>query len=479
MKLKYIIIWGILIGIFGCSSIKRGANKSIEGTWESLGYGRILKIKNNTFIIGDITKFSCQELFSGKISDFGNKIQLKNDTLSVKEGINEYFFTKIPDSPALCKKGSPERQNAEAKANDPMFNFEVLWDIFQTHYAYFDLRGINPEKMFAAYMPRVNVNTTEAELFFILDEMLSSFNDGHIGIEANDKIMEEASKLYKVKYLKSSKKDSLPKLKKHRVAEAIAAKYIPKGTSIKNGNLRWGIIDNNIGYFQLNQMMGLANYNISDTLSYREYWTAYFDKLEMTENSTANELEGLNTSLDRIMKEFANTKAIIIDLRFNGGGTDEIGMDVLKRFNGKEQLVFTKKARHGLGFTPTVKVSQPAIKNPYNKPVYLLISGESASATEIMVLSSLSMPNITKIGSATEGVFSDILDKRLPNGWEIGLSNEVYLDMNNNNFEGKGIKADIHIPYPRDTQEFLHKLMSDLKEDDLAILGALKNLNTN
>ena len=123
MKLKYIIIWGVLIGIFGCSSIKRGANKSIEGTWESLGYGRILKIKNNKFIIGDITKFSCQELFSGKISDFGNKIQLKNDTLSVKEGINEYFFTKIPDSPALCKKGSPERQNAEAKANDPMFNF--------------------------------------------------------------------------------------------------------------------------------------------------------------------------------------------------------------------------------------------------------------------------------------------------------------------------------------------------------------------
>jgi C-terminal processing protease CtpA/Prc len=141
--------------------------------------------------------------------------------------------------------------------------------------------------------------------------------------------------------------------------------------------------------------------------------------------------------------------------------------------------VFTKKARHGLGFTPTVKVSQPAIKNPYNQPVYLLISGESASATEIMVLSSLSMPNITKIGSTTEGVFSDILDKQLPNGWGIGLSNEVYLDMNNNNFEGKGIKADINIPYPRDTQEFLHKLMSDLKEDDLAILGALKNLNTN
>jgi hypothetical protein len=44
MKLKYIIIWGILIGIFGCSSIKRVTNKSIEGTWESLGYGRILKI---------------------------------------------------------------------------------------------------------------------------------------------------------------------------------------------------------------------------------------------------------------------------------------------------------------------------------------------------------------------------------------------------------------------------------------------------
>lgn len=456
----------------GCQDKTDEKPNTTEGVWESVGYGRIVNIEDGEFILADVTKFSCMELMSGEISDLGKALELKNDTLSLKDGINIYYFTRIDNAPTLCVTDSPERKLANSKANDPEHNFEALWDTFKTHYAYFDLRGVDPDKMYAEYRPRVTSNTTEAELFFIIYDMLESFDDGHISIEADDDIMDEAYKLYLTKYPNEEEID-LPKLRKHNVAKAVADKYIPDGQSVKNGNLRWGILKDNVGYLQLNQMMGLADYSISDTLSYANYWRAYFEKLETVENDTADELKGLNTTLDIIMKDFDNTNALIIDVRFNGGGKDEVGMDVLKRLNAKEQIVFTKKARLDDSYTPIIKVSQPAVENPYNKPVYLLISVESASATEIMALSSLSMPNVTRIGAATEGVFSDVLDKELPNGWEFGLSSEVYLDMNGINYESKGIPADIKVDYKRDTQKFLQKVMSDLTENDACIQSAL------
>ncbi|WP_415373843.1 hypothetical protein [Patiriisocius sp. Uisw_017] len=68
---------------------------------------------------------------------------------------------------------------------------------------------------------------------------------------------------------------------------------------------------------------------------------------------------------------------------------------------------------------------QTATKKPYTNPVYLLIATESESATKIMILSSLSIPTVIRIGSNTEGLFLDVLDKTLPTGWEFGLSSEV------------------------------------------------------
>jgi len=36
----------------------------------------------------------------GEISDFGDKLKLQNDTLSLEDGIN-YLFTRIADAPRI------------------------------------------------------------------------------------------------------------------------------------------------------------------------------------------------------------------------------------------------------------------------------------------------------------------------------------------------------------------------------------------
>lgn len=55
-------------------------------------------------------------------------------------------------------------------------------------------------------------------------------------------------------------------------------------------------------------------------------------------------------------------------------------------------------------------------------------------------------PHITRIGENTQGVFSDVLERRLPNGWSFGLPNEVFLTPDGKAFDGAGIPPDIRVP---------------------------------
>lgn len=55
-------------------------------------------------------------------------------------------------------------------------------------------------------------------------------------------------------------------------------------------------------------------------------------------------------------------------------------------------------------------------------------------------------PHITRVGANTQGVFSDELNRILPNGWTFGLSNETYFTKDGRTFEGTGVPPDIEVP---------------------------------
>ena len=82
----------------------------------------------------------------------------------------------------------------------------------------------------------------------------------------------------------------------------------------------------------------------------------------------------------------------------------------------------------------------------------------------------MAYPNIKRIGSNTEGIFSSTLDKKLPNGWAYEFSNEVYTDLEGNNYENRGIPADYKINYPLNKEEFIDELYQQIElEKDEAI----------
>jgi C-terminal processing protease CtpA/Prc len=56
------------------------------------------------------------------------------------------------------------------------------------------------------------------------------------------------------------------------------------------------------------------------------------------------------------------------------------------------------------------------------------------------------LPQVVRVGEPTLGILSDNLYKRLPNGWEVGLSNERYEAPGGELYEGTGIPPQVPVP---------------------------------
>lgn len=151
------------------------------------------------------------------------------------------------------------------------------------------------------------------------------------------------------------------------------------------------------------------------------------------------------------------------------GGFDFVSLEILKYFINTETKLFSKKAKFLEGFTEPQNFSINPADKTYNKPVFLLTSHQTASAAEIFTLGSMKIKNITRVGSNTKGIFSDVLEKKLPNGWTLNISNEVYQSDEGICYENVGIPPNKEINYPTNTILFIAKLKTRIKSGDKAI----------
>ncbi|WP_298419085.1 S41 family peptidase [uncultured Kordia sp.] len=469
-KLKTLIFLVTIIFLLKCKSNTRQKTENktseitatINGTWKSIGYGRIVNITDEVVSLYDVNNINClpSEEFPREVAEQFLSLKLKNEnTLKVKMGITTYDFVRLEKMPKNCAPLS------EAEKNDPLFNFESLWQTFNEHYSYFKERNIDWNVMKSKYKSKLSSESSSLELYVVLQDMLKEMKDGHVGIPLPEEIAEEYV-AYKKSETPSNPKKQRKKINFDEFKFEQFGKYVSDYKTYNYGILNWGLINEDVMFLQINGMMGFAHYDLGDDPEKAE--ALYEQYTEESDNQTQDEVDGAAYIMDTIFPELVKTKACIIDLRFNGGGTDEVALKILSYFTKEETTVFSKKAyvKEGEYTTANVIRISPA-KKVFNGELYILTSPLSASATEIFVLSSLkAAPNAIRIGSNTEGIFSDILDKQLPNGWSYGLSNEIYESTDGVNYENIGIPAHHHIEYNRESgYKFVSKLQEQKKDE--------------
>ncbi|MCX8210810.1 MAG: S41 family peptidase [Lewinella sp.] len=440
--------------------------ETIEGPWQSIGYGRIISFTTDSFQLYDFTNISCLPIREGSISAYQSHSSLSGDTLTLQSGYSKYQYTRIDQIPELCQQSMTKTER-----EDPVFNFEVLVATIEEHYAYFELNDLDWNSICASARGKVSTATTPTELYQTIEQLFEDLKDNHGGIYPPDEAEVENND--------AGQPDELPSYGDFQVADMVTDHHLEESMTKDSWLVKWGKLEDSIGYIQVKAMWLFADLDLSEALIAKNGLVdTYNDALSKLSEADqiAAEAAGIAKIMDRVMADLMGTSTIIIDVRFNGGGQDLAGLKILERFNGKRRVVATKKAVTTAGYTKAYPLYLEASLTPYLKPVYLLTSQQSASATDFMALSAGELPQLRKIGSRTSGAVSDALPKQLPNGWFFSLSNEVYLDNQGKCYENIGVPVDYELNYPTDRQSFFRGVVSDLENDKRQLLEAIDKL---
>lgn len=410
-------------------------SQALQGVWLSNGYGIGAEIKGQwveTFAVANKTCISegSDPLF-GLLVEFD--ITLADDGQSFDlsfEGTDQIIrFDRQADLPSQCQTPPP---------NTPLGNFDVFADIFATHYAFFDIYGVDWDQAVSKARQQVTPQTTEQELFSILSALLAPLKDGHIGLKAE---IDGTRQVFE-----PNPGDVFTKLK----AEAVAAGQSPEdaedafrklywddhvpntilggqGQTVGSGYVQFGLLAPQTGYINFLTMAGYATGDIGDPLS---------------------DIAAINDIMDDVIAAFdaAGVSHVIIDLSLNFGGFDDAALAIAGRFASEPVLALSEYAADARDRVVLERSVTPSDRSRYTGKLTVLTSDMTVSAGEIFVMALRALPQTTHAGEATRGALSDVLEKELPNGWIVELSNEVYRDHDGIAWEGQGIRPERAMP---------------------------------
>lgn len=223
----------------------------------------------------------------------------------------------------------------------------------------------------------------------------------------------------------------------------IAVKNIrgPENTSVKITFLRDGKkIDKTITRKEI-KIVSIESKMLEDKIGYIN--------IKSFEEETAEDFRKALASL-----EAQGMKALIIDVRDDGGGLLTVVEDICDRILGKAVIVYTKDRQ---GKKEYLKSSD---KEKIDKPIVVLTNRSSASASEILTGAVLDNKVGISIGETTygKGLVQGML--KLKDGSGYKLTTAQYFTPNGNYIDKKGIKPTIEV---KDKDQQLPKAIEYLK----------------
>lgn len=266
--------------------------------------------------------------------------------------------------------GEPDR-------TDNVADFEAAWSITRSVYPYFQFKRINWDSLRVMYRSRAEQSRGD-EIFEVLFDLLAELRDGHVGLTTK-------GGYYVQTY-------QLPRTVRDRFAfdPLVVRKYFDKELKLAGDKkMEYETLSGNIGYIRFSTFTS-GN------------WIQAFDGV----------LEYLRT-----------TKGLILDVRNNGGGSDNTTDFVVSRFISAP---LPRAPGYINGQLQSRQPLQPRGPFRYGNPVVVLINGVCFSATESFVETMKQLSTITVVGDTTGGGSGAPEYYSLPSGRRIRVSTKDF-----------------------------------------------------
>jgi len=335
------------------------------------------------------------------------------------------------------------------RSSDPISNFNEFCEVFHQNYASFQEKNINWSGVCAEYSKRVSKQTTDEELFEIFSAMLKPLNDAHVSLKSKE--LDNAFSASRESTIMKELKDIQGKNRKPTFNQMIQSTL---------ESYKFGPIKTLGPKFRDEQLFA---YSHNETTGYLRFYRS-FSTLAIMKGSS------LQKQLSMIFENFYDKEAVIIDVRFNIGGDDKFSQTVMGMLVDQPTIGFYKQTRSNGEFGKMIpKMIEPGTSKAYKGKIILLTNDRTVSAADVLALMCSTHPRAIIIGERSNGSYSDLYHKKLPNGWKVTLSNQRYLSSDQKNYEGVGTPVNI---LTKNTREGI-----DQKRDDV-LISAMEHLST-
>lgn len=258
-------------------------------------------------------------------------------------------------------------------------NLEALWTIIDEHYCFLDEKGVDWDGVLPIYRKRLHTGMTQREYFDVCAQMLDTLRDGHVNL----------SSTFNTSYYRKWWSD------------------YPQDFNLRT-------LQDNCLEFDYSTTSGIIYKILPDSIGYM--YIASF-------SSPIGE-----SNLDWILHYFKDCKALVIDIRNNGGGMLTNVETLVGRFI--EQEICAGFIRHKTGpghndFSKWQEVRyQPSDgRIPFiNKPIIVVTNRSCFSAANDFVSVMKELPNVKIVGARTGGGSGMPFSSELPNGWSVRFS---------------------------------------------------------
>lgn len=421
------------IAAFVVASVPIGLGASAQpaqgrGVWEVPAYGYVLAETGDTVTVYGRAGAYCDKIMqipaAIAASQFGARTDMPDGRAAVfATSASRYLANRLPTVPPECAK--------PAKSKAPLATFDAVWDAMNAHYGFFDVREMDWAAARAAYRPRAAAAKSADELWAILTEMLGPLRDTHVSLERGKETWSRA----RHDRATAPDPDGITPNGRPLIAGLKAWLSGPMSPLTAPPNMRandrmmTGLTRDGLCYIAITSMGGYTGSTLAPL---------------------SVEQPVLADALDATAKQCASARGTLIDLRYNPGGDDRLGLEIVSRLITEPRAAWQKRARGPDGWTAfaTATVS-PTTRARLPAPVAVLVGVRTISAAETTAVALQAAAGAVVVGSPAQGALSDSLSKPLPNGWTLTLSNEDYAKPDGTRLEGPGLQPDVPVDVSR------------------------------